>query len=222
MRKIGAAGYTLVELLITFVVLGIVVAVVMNFMASSLVQSTLMSARADLLFDAQNALDSAQSDIRLSAAAESNNRWPDDNAPAAPSDRFSWTSTSNRLILATAAENSSGTILFEDAKKYITHKDNYIYFVQNGNLYKRIIAAPVAGNPTKTSCPAAKATAACPADKLLMHNVQSFLVTYLDANDLEVTPTNARAIELTVNLKIRKYQHDITATYTTRTVFRND
>jgi len=218
----GFKGFTIVELLITMLVMGMVVTIIMNFMANGLVNSAIQGARSDLLFEAQTALDLAQNDIRLSAAAEDDNRWQDANAPSAPSNLFSWHSDGTTVILATAAQDNAGGILFEDAHKYITVKDNYIFFVRSGVLYKRVLAAPVTTNGTKTSCPAAKATANCPADKTLLHNVKSFSVRYLNGQNQTVSPPDARSVELSVQLKTTKYRHDITAAYTTRTVFRND
>jgi prepilin-type N-terminal cleavage/methylation domain-containing protein len=216
------AGFTLVELIVAMLMTGILTLVVMNFMAHSLVQSTIESARAELLGEAQLTLDSANDDIRLSAAADDANRWPDAHAPNAPSDPYSWDSTASTVILATAAEDSQHNILFEDASKYITYKDNLIYFVSGGILYKRTLASPEANNSAKTSCPQALASASCPADKVLLHNVTSFTVRYLNGLDQTVTPSDARSIEMSVQLQVIKYRHPITASYTTRTVFRND
>ena len=215
-------GFTLVEVIIALSVTGFLILIIMNFMADNLVTSTVQSARADLLHEAQQALDRSTSDIRLSASADDANRWPDDHAPSAPADKYSWHSSSSVLILATAVQDSDRNILFEDANKYITYKNNLIYFVQNGTLYRRTLAAPIAGNSARQTCPASAATAACPADKALLHDVTAFTVRYRDGQDDEVTPSDARSIELSVTLQTKKYGHVVKADYTTRTVFRND
>ncbi|MCA9330829.1 hypothetical protein KC957_02170, partial [Candidatus Saccharibacteria bacterium] len=136
---------------------------------------------------------------------------------------FSWTSNSSTLVLATAAENSAGDILFSDASNYVSHKNNSVYFVSSGKLYKRVLAAPnVTGNTAVTTCPAAAATSSCPADRLLLQNVEAFTVKYYDEQNQEVTPDNARSVELYVKLKVNRYPNSVLAEYKTRMVFRND
>ncbi len=215
-------GFTLVELTIALSVVGILSLIVMNFFTNALLQNADGNARANLLSEAHQALDLANSDIRLSATADQNNRWQDNYAPGAPGDLLSWASDGDTLVLATAAENQAGTILFEDAGQYISWKNNNIYFVNNRTLYKRILAASVSGNKAVTSCPAASASPACPADRELLHDVESFTVRYLDGENQEVIPTDARSVELEVELKAKVYGNDVLAAYTTRTVFRND
>ena len=216
------AGFTIVELLVALTVTGLVIGIMMNFMLNNLVQSSVQSAHANLLRESQQTLDLVANDIQLSANADQNNRWPDANAPSAPLNTFSWASNSTTLVLATAATTSSKTIIFSDPLKYITQKNNIIYFVQNKTLYKRTVAASVAGNGAKTSCPKSIATSLCPADKELVHDVSSFSVNYLDGDNQSVTPSNARSIELTLKLSAKTYRQVISETYTTRMVFRND
>lgn len=221
--KRQSAGFTLVEVIVSLTVAGVLVGIIMGFMINSLTQYGIAGARAELLNEAQIALDIAANDIRLSANADANNRWPDNNAPNAPSDTFSWTSNSSTLVLATAAENSAGDILFSDASNYVSHKNNSVYFVSSGKLYKRVLAAPnVTGNTAVTTCPAAAATSSCPADRLLLQNVEAFTVKYYDEQNQEVTPDNARSVELYVKLKVNRYPNSVLAEYKTRMVFRND
>src|SRR5581483_1667910 len=153
--------------------------------------------------------------------ADDDNRWQDSYAPVAGSP-YSWQSNSTTLILATAAVSTSGNILWQDANNYIPYKNNVIYFLQNGTLYKRILAANVANNSAITSCPAAHATASCPADRVMLQNVSSFSVAYHDGNGSNVTPSNARSVVLTVALSKTEYNQALTANYTAQMVFRND
>lgn len=221
MPRSRAGGYTLVELLTVIIIAVLLSAVIMGFVADQLRSSTIETARQQLLSDAELGLDYAAKDIRLSANADANNRWPDTYAPDS-SDQYSWSSDASTLILATAAQDASGNIIFTDPSKYITAKDNHIYFVQNGTLYRRILASTAAGNAAATTCPVADASSACPADKVVLGNVSSFSVTYIDAAGASVTPTSARSIILSVTLDTRKYGEDITASYSEQMVFRND
>ena len=217
------AGFTLVEVIIALTLSGILIGIIMGFMINSLSQYSIAGARAELLNEAQIALDIAANDIRLSANADANNRWDDANAPNAPDDLHSWESSGNTLILATAAEDSDGNILFSDAASYISHKNNSIYFVRDGNLYKRVLAAPdVTGNTATTTCPANAASPTCPADRLLLQNVEAFTVTYFNEQGQEVSPDEARSVEMYVKLKVERYPNSVLAEYKTRMVFRND
>lgn len=215
-------GFTLVEVLTTLLVAGIVITILMTFAMTSLVQYAIAETRAGLLGEMQLSLDIANNDIRLSASADENNRYPDSNAPGAPTNLYSWQSNSNTLVLAKAAADTGGNIMFDDPLNYISVKDNVIYFVANGTLYKRVIAAPVDNNNAVTTCPPASATSSCPADRRLLDNVTNFSVRYLDSQNNEVTPPNARSIELSATTSQEKYGRDVSVSYTTRMVFRND
>jgi prepilin-type N-terminal cleavage/methylation domain-containing protein len=222
LRK-ARSGFTLIEILVSVVVGCVIIIIIMNFMSNTLKTNAINTAHDTLLSDAEIGLDNINNTIRSSADADDNNRWSDPNAPGGSSSPYSWASNSNTLILATAAENSSQSILFSDPLNYVSDKNNNIYFVSNGILYQRVLAAPVTGNVAVTTCPASDATSACPADGQLMHNVQSFSVSYLDGNgNVTATPSNARAIKLSVTLQEVVYDQTLTATYTTRTVFRNE
>lgn len=203
------------------VVLVVLSAGIVSFTVTKTIEAARTSARADLLSNAQIGLDRMANDIRLSSKADDNNRWPDNYAPNAPSDLYSWQSNSSTLILATSAQTSNGTILFDDPADYITTKNNYIYYLQNGTLYERILAASKTGNSAVTTCPPADATSSCPADKTIMTDISSFTVTYYDTYNQQVDPASARSIGLSVTMSTTRYGQAISATYNTRMVFRN-
>lgn len=222
MKRLNTFGFSVVELLVVITVTTILVVVISSFLISNLQQSTLATAKGNMLSEAQKSLDLAANDIRLSANADTNNRWPDNNSPSGASAPLSWQSNSNTLVLATAAEDSSGTIIFIDSKNYITDKNNIVYFVKDNTLYKRSIASTATNNAAKTSCPKNKASATCPADKELLHNVTDFTVSYKNGEDAAVTPSDARSVELSVTVSKPMYQRDVKVSYKTRMVFRND
>lgn len=217
------SGYTLVELMIATVVSGIILIGIMTFLVNSLVNNSVRSARADLLREAQLSLDVMVKDIRLSANVDEVNRWEDPNSPNADSTSgLGWSSDADTLVLATAAEDAARNILFQDATHYITEKNNIIYYVDNGTLYKRTLAAPVTGNAAVTTCPPSLADSDCPADRLSVANVSSLTFRYFDSSDTEVTPANARSVEATLGLRAVKFGREVDVTYSTRTVFRNE
>ena len=216
------AGFTLIEAMVSLVVTTAVVLVLTNYMLGNIQQTTLTSNRDTLIKETEQSLDLATNDIRLSANADANNRWPDPNSPDGTTNEYSWQSDSSTLILATAAKDASGNIIFSDAKNYITEKNNIIYFVKNGTLYKRVVASPVSGNSAQTTCPADSASSSCPADTELLHDVTTFSVSYLNGENQEVSPTSARSIQLHVTVSRSVFGQPVTADYTTRMVFRND
>lgn len=222
MSRQYAAGFTMVEVLVTVSVTTAVLLVIGTFMTHSLQTTTLETANAAILHEVQLTLDTVANDVRLSANADQNNRNPDANSPGGSSNQFGWTSDVSTLVLATAATTSSHTIIFSDPANYVTTKNNIVYFVSNGTLYKRIIAANVTGNSAKTTCPANKVTETCPSDKELLHNVSAFSIRYVDGSNNTVLPTSARSVEIDLTAARTQYKQTQSASYTTRMVFRND
>jgi prepilin-type N-terminal cleavage/methylation domain-containing protein len=222
MKKFKSSGFTVVELLISITVISIVTLFISNYMLGTIQQSAIAMNRDTLIKETETSLDSMANDVRLSANADDNNRWPDANSPGGSLNQYGWVSGSSTLVLATAAENQSDNIIFSDSHNYITQKNNIVYFIRNSTLYKRVIAAPVSGNKAVTTCPKASASTSCPADKELLHNVTGFTVTYLDGQSQSVSPTDARSIEVHVTVAKSAFKQPVTADYTTRMVFRND
>lgn len=222
MKRLNNSGLTITELLVTCVVISIMSVVIVDFLGNWTKQHAISETRSTLLAEAQTALDTITDAIRLSAAADQNNRWEDDYAPGAPSDLLSWASGANTIVLASAVENTSGDIVFSDPLNYTSQKNNQVFFVSDGILYRRVLAAPEDDNTLETSCPASAASASCPADRNLAENVVDFSVTYYDGSNQEVIPTDARSVELSITLGTNKYDQQINETYSTRMVFRND
>jgi type II secretory pathway pseudopilin PulG len=222
MKKRTEAGFTIVEALIAVIVTTIMIMVVTNFMMRSLQTSTMEAKKATILSEIQLTLDNVSNDIRLSANADQNNRIPDQNSPGGSSNPLGWTSNDSTLVLATAATTASHQMIFSDAANYITAKNNLVYFISNGTLYRRTLAANVTGNGAMTTCPAALATDTCPADKEMLHDVTNFQITYLDGNNTIVSPPNARSIQLSLTAQTNSGHETQSASYTTRMVFRND
>lgn len=220
-KELGQQGFTLLETLVATVVTSMLMILVVNFMITSFVNNAVDTARADLLREAQLSLDTIGRDIRLSANADQQNRWEDENAPNAPTDELSWVSDGDTLVLATAALDSSNNILFSDALHYMTHKNNNIYFVSDGVLYKRILADPVADNAASTTCPPSPSDS-CPDDRAMVDTVLNYTVRYFNNQGEEVPPTEARSVEMSLDLQKERFGRTIDATYTTRTVFRNE
>ena len=214
-------GFTIVELMVAIFITTLITIVITDYMMQNTRSSIITSSQQNILREIEQSLDEVATDIRVSANADTNNRNADPNAPT-NGDQYSWASNANTLVLAKAAQTPSGNIMFSDPQLYVTHKDNLIYFVKNGTLYRRRVAAPIAGNGNPTTCPVNLATSSCPRDRELLHNVTNWQVEYLDGNNVAVAPTNARSVRLTLSAAEKKYGKLQSASYTTWMVFRND
>lgn len=215
-------GFTLIELLVAIAISGLVLVGIGTFLTNSMVDNSIRGARADLLREAQLSLDILTRDIRLSANADEANRIEDLHSPnAAATNGRGWLSGSDVLVLATAAEDNDRNIIFQDATHYITEKNNIVYFVEDGTLYKRTLALDVPNNRLSTSCPEADDDD-CRADIQLVEGVAAFQIRYYSNINEEVEPARARSIELTLSLQKIKFGREVNAEYTTRTVFRNE
>ena len=213
-------GFTLVELLVVMVIMSILSLLLANFIITWLQQSSLAQKRADLLTTAETTLDTINNDIRLSGNADQNNRWADANGPGG--NQLGWASDSDTIVLAKAAVDSGNNIIFSDPAKYISQKDNVIYYLSGTSLYRRVLASTDADDAVVTTCPPASATSDCPADRLVAKGISSFAVSYYDADDNVVTPANARAVQLAITMSDKQNGKTIRASYTTRMVFRNE
>lgn len=210
-------GFTLLELIIASAVTGILIIVIMSFMTNQIVENAMLNARSAMLREAQIALDIVNSDIRHAASVDDVNRWADAHAPGA--DEYGWEPGEEVLILATPAKDAESGFLYDDPFAYITHKNNLIYFLHEGTLYRRTLAADIENNSARTSCP--NATNGCTPDMELINDVSDFTVRYFDANDEEVVPDEARSVAVTIRIERIVYGRDVTAEYTVRSVFRN-
>jgi len=219
-RRKSEAGFTLVELAIVMIVMGILSLTLANFITTWLQQSSLSQARANLLTNAETALDTVTNDVKLSGSADQNNRWPDSNGPGG--NQFGWTSGSQVLVLAKAAVDGSNNIIFSDSSKYISQKDNEIYYLSGTTLYRRTLASDSSNDAAVTTCPPSDATSSCPADETIATGVTTLSFTYYDADENQVTPTNARSVQVAITLSTTQGGQKVSANYTTRMVFRNE
>lgn len=218
-QQAKSRGFTLVEMIVVTLVISVLALSLANFITTWLQASSLAQKRSDLLTNAETALDTVTADIRLSANADQNNRWADDNAPGG---QYGWQSGSSTLVLAKVATDSSNNIIFTDPSKYISQKDNEVYFLSGTTLYRRTLQSDSANDAAVTTCPAAGATSSCPADKVVATGVANWSVSYYDANGLVVSSTDARAVQISVTLNSKLNSKTISASYTTRMVFRNE
>ena len=215
-------GLTIVELSIALTVTAILMTVVVAFSVDRLRQSDLQSIKYQQLTTAQTGVDQILTDVRVASNAADNNAVQDPNAPGAPANQLSWTSDSTHLVLSTAATDANHNVLWQDSLDYVSYKNNIVYFLSGTTLYRRVLAnTSASGNAAVTTCPAANATATCPADHIVLNNVQTFNVQYLNSVNDTVGPSSARSIKVTVQLQNNRYGQVISTGYSAQMVFRN-
>jgi prepilin-type N-terminal cleavage/methylation domain-containing protein len=213
-------GFTLIELVVVMVVVGIVAVMMSSFIENWLQQTTLAQDRSSLLLDAQTAVGTINNDIKMSGDVDQNNRWPDANGPNG--NQYGWTSSSSVLILAKAAVDKSNNIIFADPSQYISEKDNEIYYLSGTTLYRRTLASNNPSDAAVTTCPASDATSSCPPDLVVATNVKSVSFTYYDINGKQTANvSDARTVGVDLTLFQKLGNQTITASYTTRMVMRN-
>jgi prepilin-type N-terminal cleavage/methylation domain-containing protein len=214
-------GFTIIELIVAVSIVSVIGLLVIGFLTDGSSDSLRSITRTDLQYQSQAALDIANKDIKYATGATTNNIWPDSHSPGAPGNLYSWVSDGDTLVLASPATNASGAYLYADAATYLPHKNNIIYFIQSGNLYRRIIAAAIPGNSVVTTCPQASASPTCPADMLVSSDVSGFTVSYLDESNNPVAPSGAHALKLDLQLREITGAQTIETSYTIHVVFRN-
>jgi prepilin-type N-terminal cleavage/methylation domain-containing protein len=218
-HKTKQSGFTLVETLVVMIIMGIVGLMLATFIYTWLQAATLAQNRASLLDTAESSMNTVTTDVQMSGAVDTNNRWTDANGPGG---QYGWTSGSQVLVLAKAATDSSNNILFSDPAKYISQKDNEIYYLSGTSLYRRTLNSGIANDDAVTTCPPASASSSCPADKLIATGVTSLSFSYIDNGGNTTTPTSARSVQVSLTLTKIQNARSISASYSTRMVLRNE
>lgn len=220
LSKKHQSGFTLVELTVSIIIVGILSLTLASFIETWLQASTLAQDRANLLNNSENAMDTITNDIALSGSAETNNRWPDANGPGG--NQYGWTSSSTTLVLAKVARDNNNNIIFSDPAEYVSQKDDVIYYLSGTTLYRRTIASDSSNDAATTTCPPADATSTCPADLTVATGVTSFSLAYYNEDGATADPSDARSVQVSLTLDTVIDSKTISASYSTRMVFRNE
>jgi competence protein ComGC len=226
------AGFTLVEILIIAPIVMVTIVIMISFLFNQYGQLTQQGSQLNLNVEAQNIVFSMQDDIMFANAFTQglNSGLVDDYEPGGG---WVYNSTPSTLIISTPAETANhrssnrqpvyidtegcdASVLKDNSPLY----NNVIYFVSGTNLYKRSVTAPstmatCGTSYQKQNCPAANASASCPADRLLTDKLNSASFTYYDTNNTVVTdPELAEKVKIDLQLKDRAYAEDIYSTST--------
>lgn len=193
------AGFTLVELLVSITVMGIIGVVFLGLTANYFVVITRSNQLTEMTINSQNLLRTTVENIRLGDGVRQTNQISDPNAPAGGWD------TSNSafvIIIAVPAINSSRDYIIDPATGS-PYMNELVYYKDGSDLKERILAHPNAtGNTLQTTCPASQATPTCRADVELANYVSSMTFTLYDQNAAQTSDaTLARSVKISLTMQ---------------------
>ena len=195
MKRLDDGGYTIPEMITVLVITSLFVTLILFFTFSYWRYGSLLEADLDTLVSRLNAGDSLRELVGGSSGMIIQNSIPDSNAgsadPAIPSGLY-WTpihaipgnkaaavgSILPLTYLRKPTITSSNTIAMNGVQPY---EDEFIVYIDGTTkqLLLRSLANPnVSNNKLKTSCPAAIASNACPADKIISNDIASVDLRY--------------------------------------------
>ena len=218
-RRSRSSGFTVVELMVSISLVGIVSVGVLYVLTHFLVLITRNSIATDMTADSQNLLRATVEELRYGAGVRQTNTITDANAPVG-----GWnTSNSNFVIvIAMPAIDSAGDYIV-DTSTGSPYNNEFVYFKMGTELYKRILAHPSAtGNSLLTSCPASLASDTCPADRKLINTINEMEFTLYDQDDIVTTnPLLARSVKIAISLQKETFGRPLDLDYSIQTTLRN-
>jgi type II secretory pathway pseudopilin PulG len=217
MRKINSnsAGFTLVEIAVVVPILALIALALTGTLVSIIQTSGKSRAQVNLAYDTQSATNTIEDDVVLSSSflPTIDSTITDPYQPTTNGGAWSYLGDSSQtrsLILRTYATTTNSNALNRKAV-YLTDngctadkiytndvlQTNTIYFVKNGNLYRRILTdtsqSTCSPQYQKQTCPTLESlggsrNAICKADdELILQNVTNFSVDYY-SNSSSTTP----------------------------------
>lgn len=192
----SSGGFTIVELLISISVSGILMISVMAATLNYYVLITRTNIRVDMTNDSQNLLRSTVEAIRYGMGVRQSNTVTDLSQPGG------WnTSDANFvIIIAVPARDASGEYIV-DPLTGGPYANELVYYKSGTLLYRRTLANPLAiGNSATTTCPPAIATPSCPADTKLLEHLSTMSFILYDQDDAVTTvATSARSVRINLS-----------------------
>ena len=218
-KHLKEAGYTLVELTVAVSVMAIVGATFLGIVAHYFVVISRNNALSEMTLTSQNLLRSTVENIRYGDGVRQTNQIPDANAPGS-----GWNTSSSIfvIIIAVPALNNSRQYII-DSSTGSPFMNELVYYKNGSTLMERILANPAAtGNRLQTTCPASKATSACPADPALASYVNSMTFTLYDQDAVTTNiATDARSVKIDLSMQRNAPGNPITVSNSIRVTLRN-
>jgi len=212
-------GFTVVELLISITLIGILSVSLISIFSNYLVIITRNNLLVDMTVDSQNLLRSTVEELRYGAGVRQTNAIVDANAP---SGGWNTNNTSFVIIIATPAVDGTGSYII-DPSTGSPYENELVYYKLNKIMYKRSLANPSApGNKLKNSCPPALTSPTCLADRKLTENVKDMNFILYDQDNVTTTSTAlARSVKIDLLLERDTFGEPLKYDNTIRVTLRN-
>lgn len=211
-------GFTIPELVLSITVASILALVLFTATFYYYANVQQAQAAADLGLESQTVLSQLTENVRLADDIASTNAISD------PSNPGGWMTSnpSSIIIVENPAVDSSRNIIY-DSDSGFPYKNEYIYFLDGTDMYKRILAnSDAPGNTATTTCPAGLAGPTCPADPLLGSDVTNLTFTFYDsAGNSTADATQARSVAFQVDLSKKVFGKTVKLANSTRITLRN-
>lgn len=212
-------GFTLVELIVSNAVLGILLVGLFAMSTYYFAMVTRNNALVEMSVDSQSLLRATVEELRYGAGVRQVSAISDPNAPAG-----GWnTSNSNFIIIiAVPALNLAGNYII-DTDTGSPYNNELVYYKSGTTLFKRTLAHPsAANNRLITSCPEAASSPSCPPDKKLIDFLDSMIFTLYDQdNALTTDPLLARSVKIDLAMKRDTFGNPLTLDNSIRVTLRN-
>lgn len=227
MKPLDQRGVTLIELVITTGIAGVLIGTVSTFYVAQLLNVSRANALSNLQSNTKQAIEVVAKDVRSARTIETSNSLSDANGPGGNAN--GWLSTSgspSTLVISVPAQDSAGNLLYVDSNHNTLYTNDIIYYIKNPGtdqaaLYRRTIANSVASNVSKTSCPP-PGTGSCPSDAKIVENIADLAVTYYDTNNaVTATPANSYSLQLSLSEYTYVFGRKVTSTINSRISLRN-
>lgn len=217
--KTSQPGFTVVELLISISVIGILMISVMAVTLNYYVLISRTNLRTDMVNDSQNLLRSTVEAIRYGAGVRQSATITDPNAPAG-----GWNTSNSAFVIIIAVPTlDSDDNYIIDSTTGQPYNNELVYYKSGSLLYRRTLKNTSAvGNTAVQTCPPASATPGCPADTKLLENLSSMAFVLYDQDDAVTTdPLITRSVKINLSMVKDTFGNPITINNSIRTTLRN-
>lgn len=218
-RSSGAGGFTIVEMTVSIVILGVLIAAFSSVITNYYKLITKTNAQIDMTVSSQNLLRATVEALRYGEGVRQSNQITDLNSPSG-----GWTtSNSNFVIIITVPAYDSSRDYIIDLDTGDPYMNELVYYKLGSTLMKRTLAHPSAtGNTLTTSCPPAQATSSCLADKTLAEYVDDMNFTLYDQDGSTTADTSqARSVKIDLDMSRTVFNDDLTLDNSIRVTLRN-
>jgi type II secretory pathway pseudopilin PulG len=221
-------GYTLIEMLVAISMSTLLIIAIGTYATNGVVGSNQDYNKTLVLTNAKEAVGIVARQIRLARSVLAANALPDNHAPGAPGNLYSWSGTAGSgtsLILAIPSRTAGGDIIYIDGMHTQVYTDNVVFYLDASTkrLYRRLIAnASAPSNAAITTCPPTLATQTCPPDADVVDDVANLSTNYLKADGTTTTiPDSTEAVNYTVTETRIIGGKSYSGTYNTIATLRN-